>query len=406
MLMIEDVLESVVLTNLAKFPEGWTQNFLLNVATFVSRGTPLSTAQADTVVKIFRSNLDVIIECGFSRDEINTLLLVPRYRIPLYQSVKIPREVRYVGNNLIAFRFKRDDVALGDLLKIAQKTWSTMGYFPEERIRTVFVNQDNVNDVFHFIDRHRFMANQEVIDFLQSLETRFPQAVLDRKNDQIIFDPAGDELLCDWASEYFQKDTSGLNARLLHRMSKIFDFPVNGDLIALSHEGRLQWDLPPRMAEIAQTIQDYDFGCQIATPFGNELIPVIHSLRTKNPEKRFFSLCEPWLNRIDYGEGIEHLTIEFDNLRDLASVPRDAVVITSSHSMKTILQREFKRCLLIYDISAPQIFQMLIPSKKRQVKDFRDYTRILESKGVIMDLISKGYLREENTTRNQGSGEC
>ena len=99
------------------FNDQWYRNFISSVTQQVLDGRALSVNQNRVVLKLIRKASPYIFEYGIaSADDLQRLLDYPQYRKPLYESAKVPREARYLGDNLIGLRCKYDS-AITDQIK-------------------------------------------------------------------------------------------------------------------------------------------------------------------------------------------------------------------------------------------------------------------------------------------------
>ncbi len=88
-----------------KFKE-WDEKFVNSIKTQIERDKGLSTKQIKTFQNIVGNYKKSLIAEGFSNHVIEEILLRPRYRNDPYQSINLPNEVRYLGDNKLGFRFK------------------------------------------------------------------------------------------------------------------------------------------------------------------------------------------------------------------------------------------------------------------------------------------------------------
>ena len=85
----------------------WHKDFIESIGIQIDLQKPLSTKQSEMVLKIIRKVRYYITSYGWMGDqELTNLLNSPNYARPIYQSTHVPKEVRYIGSNKLAFRFK------------------------------------------------------------------------------------------------------------------------------------------------------------------------------------------------------------------------------------------------------------------------------------------------------------
>ena len=197
----------------------WHLNFVSNVSTHVGAGKQLSTNQSATILKLITRLRKPIVRYGMATDEdLDQMLRHPEYRRPLYESPNIPREVRYLGDNVLGFRFKQNDVIaalirdlgwptasiwasdwiklqkLSDLLPRSQFNW-------QYRIWTVPVLRHNINRITALINEYRFNLDPGAAAYLrlarQSLDRPSAFTVSD---DVILGNVCDNPLLAAWVT--------------------------------------------------------------------------------------------------------------------------------------------------------------------------------------------------------------
>jgi len=168
---VEDILRglgSLVVSR--RIQDEWNRNFISNVQEHVLNGKPLSTNQGAIVLKIAARVLpDLSKVMRISMDSLQQAISSPVYRNQPYQSISVKREVRYLGEDKLAFRFKLDSTVVSDLksLRSANDMVESKPAFNQEyRLWVVQVTPGNLEKVFQLIQRHRFDFDEGVLEYM------------------------------------------------------------------------------------------------------------------------------------------------------------------------------------------------------------------------------------------------
>lgn len=180
----------------------WHKNFIQSVATHVAMGKPLSTNQSENVLKIARNSITNLSKTMRKpQAEVEAAIATPRHNQAPYQSASIKREVRYAGNDMLAFRFKHDPTAVADFkaLKSATDPLSAIPYWnAQHRLWIVTVTPSNLDKVFNLIKRHRFEFDDAVLEYLtlcSNSKNVESVVVFDPESEQLVANVAGNPLL-------------------------------------------------------------------------------------------------------------------------------------------------------------------------------------------------------------------
>ncbi|RYF02693.1 MAG: hypothetical protein EOO77_32240 [Oxalobacteraceae bacterium] len=183
----------------------WAYKFVTNVSEYTKRDKPLSTEQARIILKVIRRTRDYLIANGVPEYEIDSLLLNPQYRQAPYPSANVPREVRFLGDNLLGFRFKRNDaIALSIQGLSAAKTdspyrLSTIWFHRDYRVWVVPITRHNLDDAMDVIRDHRFAFDDAVADYLTACSNHRGRPAAFAADDQMIAGQIYDcEVLAWW----------------------------------------------------------------------------------------------------------------------------------------------------------------------------------------------------------------
>lgn len=170
---VEDMLRglgSLVVSR--KIKDEWSKNFISNVQAHVTNQSALSSGQSDTILKMatrYVGDLHKVMRTDLT--SVQRAIAHPQYRRPVYQSISVKREVRYMGSNKLAFRFKADPTVVDDLKKLrnldAEMVKGNPARFePSYRLWIVEVTAKNLDQVFSIISRHRFEHDMRVLEYL------------------------------------------------------------------------------------------------------------------------------------------------------------------------------------------------------------------------------------------------
>lgn len=180
----------------------WRRSFITNVTQHVDNGSSLSTSQSRIVCQI-AGNYHKALSAALSVPQQNVAeaIRTPQYRQTPYQSADIRREVRYVGMNKLAFRFKLDQTVVADIksLRTSSSYCQTQPQFNSEyRLWLVLVDNDNLDKVQALIKRHKFDFDQDVLEYITRCANsrKVPSAfVLDPETNDVYANVCNNPLL-------------------------------------------------------------------------------------------------------------------------------------------------------------------------------------------------------------------
>lgn len=180
----------------------WRRSFITNVTQYANNGSPLSTAQSKIVCQIsgnFHKQLATVL--NVPQADIAKSIAQPQYQQKPYQSADIKREVRYVGMNKLAFRFKLDQTVVADIkaLRTSSSYCQTQPVFNNDyRLWMVLVDSENLDKVFNLIKRHKFDFDETVLEYLTrcSNSRKVPSVfVLDDESNDVYANVCNNPLL-------------------------------------------------------------------------------------------------------------------------------------------------------------------------------------------------------------------
>lgn len=150
----------------------WHLDFIHNVSERVQSAQPLSVKQAKVLLDTARRHRHRLIE-RIEPQVLDKLLAEPIYRLPPYLRPVVPREVRYLGSNRLAFRFSPDDI-VRETIKQMQPSARTPGQRPvfnrQYNLWIVSVDRQTLHPILLLISNHRFQADQATLEYLALAE--------------------------------------------------------------------------------------------------------------------------------------------------------------------------------------------------------------------------------------------
>ena len=180
----------------------WSKKFIESLYNYVCMDKPLSTEQSRVFLKILEKYSSAI-----SDDNILDVVKYPRYKNNPYKSKMIPNEVRYVGNNIIAFRFKKNDDIKLDLKRLSERNKKQEWMAENNRISfnsflwLVPVTRDTLKDVIKIIGKYDFKFDDHLIEYLALADSSANQKstfVVDPETGNIIGNICDNPILSSW----------------------------------------------------------------------------------------------------------------------------------------------------------------------------------------------------------------
>jgi hypothetical protein len=168
---VEDLLDGLTsLVQKGAIRDQWHRNFMSSVQTYVCAGNALSTNQAQIILKVSTNHIaELCRELRSTRTTIESAIKVPVYKKSPYQSISIKREVRYIGMDKLAFRFKLDTLVVSEL-KALRSSGDPVNSAPrfnhKYRLWIVSVTPGNLEKVFDIIKRHKFEFDERVLEYM------------------------------------------------------------------------------------------------------------------------------------------------------------------------------------------------------------------------------------------------
>jgi hypothetical protein len=181
----------------------WFEKFVLNVSSWVAEDRPLTTEQARITIRILHKVKKTFVEMNLAtEDEIQRLIARPRYRRAPTQSANIKREVRYLGDNLLGFRFKRNDLIMTELKNLKNAHGEHVAKWDwVARLWVVPVIRTTIQPLMEIIGDNRFGFDDDVAEYL-ALSTNSsgePSTfVLDPQTGKLIATINDNEIVSTW----------------------------------------------------------------------------------------------------------------------------------------------------------------------------------------------------------------
>ena len=181
----------------------WDQRFIRDVAKHVTNGFAISTSQSAIVLKLIDRYKDHLIAAGVQSSALDQLLVCPQYSKAPYQSVELPREVRWAGDNKLVFRCKYNQGVVEDIKRLKGGNTFLPHQFPifnrEQKLWIVDVNVGNYDRVMDVIKRHRFAFDDAVTEFFFEIENGKDQpSVIEATEQNIVVTVRNDEFFNAW----------------------------------------------------------------------------------------------------------------------------------------------------------------------------------------------------------------
>lgn len=185
------------------FDDDWHRNFIASVAAHAQAGRALSSKQSQAVLKFISNVRQHIIDGGLaSADEIKCLLTFPEHRRPPYDSWRVRREARYLGDNLLGLRCNMDSALNARIKTLAgQKArfdWT-------HKIWIIPVQQCNLLDVQAMLHEYRFALDQRAAEYLNLCQASAGQATtvafVEHDRSVLLVTVRDQDILAGWITE-------------------------------------------------------------------------------------------------------------------------------------------------------------------------------------------------------------
>lgn len=170
-MFVEEILEKLAdMVAAGKIAGAWHINFISNVNIYVVDGGCLSTNQSEILLKTAKTYTNELAKMfRISSAEMQDHIKNPSYRKTPYKSTSVKREVRYLGADVLAFRFKADQTVTQDL-KNLKEGWDLVATRPKwnakYRVWTISVTTTNLEKVMKLINTHQFDFDEATLEYI------------------------------------------------------------------------------------------------------------------------------------------------------------------------------------------------------------------------------------------------
>lgn len=183
----------------------WYPGFIVSVTAQVRAARPLSTNQSQMVLKLISKVRSYIVKYEIaSADEIDRLLAYPQHRLPPYESIRLPREARYLGDNQIGLRCKPDPILTENIKNLSGPAgrprfdWS-------HKIWIVPVQRCNLAGLHTLLHTYRFHADTVTADYLRLCDESIDQVSIfvfaDADSTVLLANIRDHDILAGWITE-------------------------------------------------------------------------------------------------------------------------------------------------------------------------------------------------------------
>lgn len=152
----------------------WDRRFISDVSNYTRDNKHLSTSQSDLGLKLIKRYKKHLSLSGFDELSIDAILNSPIHRLPPYPSSNIRREVKYLGENTLVFRFKYNPSIIERLRDMKFTNPYTGHSYPdfnnELKVWLIEVNQINYEKITAIIRDFKFDFEDDVAVFLMNFE--------------------------------------------------------------------------------------------------------------------------------------------------------------------------------------------------------------------------------------------
>jgi hypothetical protein len=167
------------------FDDPWTVQFMESVNERIANNRPLSSNQSRTILNIIHKVKSYVPSYGIcTAEELDEILRHPKFKIEIYESSNIPNEVRHIGSNYLAFRFKFDPAIMRDILSLNE---NYRPYFVREaKVWVVPVVHNNYYTVNHIIKNYKFSMDDACREWMKLAAKSVNQPSALAVNDNLI----------------------------------------------------------------------------------------------------------------------------------------------------------------------------------------------------------------------------
>lgn len=142
--------------------------FFVDMEKKVSRGKSLSTNQCKLAIRRIQQNLEFAkAACSIDRSDLKNLLKNPVYRIPPVESVEWAKEVRWVGFNKIALKYKFNKELNESIYKLADQTVENTHMSDKHFLTIIPIVPGSIKYIYQFCMDNKFKMDKITEDFFK-----------------------------------------------------------------------------------------------------------------------------------------------------------------------------------------------------------------------------------------------
>lgn len=196
-MFIEDLVEQ--LADYVKGLRREDRKFICSIARRTRSGKALTTRQSWAVIALLRER-DYHRNLKMREDELAVFLHNPRWRHKLTESIWVPSEVRYLGDNCLAFRTSRS--------KACEPYFETMGARFIYGVRLAAIKTEKqLNAAIKMIGAERFSMDPATEQWLaEALDCVDLKATASATDDNMIADVPMDVTMSEWVHHVLAMD--------------------------------------------------------------------------------------------------------------------------------------------------------------------------------------------------------
>jgi hypothetical protein len=150
----------------------WDRRFISDVSNYTREGKCLSTSQSVLGIKLIKRYIQHLVVSGFEQNTIETIINSPVHRLQPYQSSNIRREVKYIGDNKLVFRFKYNPSIIDKLREIKHTNPYTGKIYPDFhsdlKLWVLEITIINYEKIMNIISDFKFDFDDDVVEFLMN----------------------------------------------------------------------------------------------------------------------------------------------------------------------------------------------------------------------------------------------
>lgn len=168
-------------TNVEKFytkiSNNYDKKFLYDIGQKLEMGKSISSKQLDLIHKILPKYRNLLLTFKINKNDLDDWLDNFYHNLKVYKSKNIEKEVRYLGNNILFFRFLYNPEIIAFFKKLYKKQSQQFRYSKRLHGVNVLVNDTNKSILMNIISNFSFKFDNEVEEYFlkqfNSVRTQF-----------------------------------------------------------------------------------------------------------------------------------------------------------------------------------------------------------------------------------------